>query len=51
MRGARGCSPPAGQTPKRKETCAAKDRVATEAKRRRKGYVLETQMEKKLGYI
>ena len=47
MRGARGCRPLAGQTPKRKETCAAKDRVATEAKKGER--VLETQIEKKVG--
>ena len=35
---ARRCTPPAGQTPKRKETCAGKNRVATEVKRRRKGH-------------
>ena len=37
-RPARGCTPPAGQTSKRKETCAGRDGVATVSKRKRKGY-------------
>ena len=35
---AQGCTPPAGRTLKRKETCIIKDRVATKVKRRRNGY-------------
>ena len=35
---ARGCTPPAGLTPKRKETFARRNGIATESKRKRKGY-------------
>ena len=45
-----GCTPPASQTPKRKETCAGKDMVATKAKRIRKGIRNSSKLESKGKY-